>query len=81
MKDAKRVLEYYSPTVTFHFERGHIACAYCPALETYARAMCRMTGEYIVDTKGLGGFCPFRDEAIDYDLNVRTKELTNNEDV
>ena len=72
-------LEYFQPTVRFSFESGHVACAYCPALETYARAMCRLTGEYLFDTKALGGSCPFRDEAIDYQMNKKIKELNNEE--
>jgi hypothetical protein len=27
-------------------------------LETYARNQCRRTGEYLVDTRGRGYYCP-----------------------
>lgn len=35
-----------------------IACRYCPLLETYSRNQCRRTGEYIVEPKSRGNFCP-----------------------
>lgn len=55
------VLEYTEATVSIFFEPGHVACAYCPLLETYARAQCRRTGEYIIDTRyTVGRFCPLR---------------------
>lgn len=53
------VLEYTEATVSIFFEPGHVACAYCPLLETYARAQCRRTGEYIIDTRyTVGRYCP-----------------------
>ena len=44
-------IEYLKATVDIFFEPDHVACQYCPLLETYARAQCRRTGEYIVDTR------------------------------
>ena len=32
------VLEYTEATVSIFFEPDHVACAFCPLLETYARA-------------------------------------------
>ena len=53
--------EYVRTTVDIYFEPEHVACAYCPLLETYARAQCRMTGEYIIDTRyTVGRTCPLR---------------------
>ena len=53
------VLEYTEAHVSIFFEPGHVACAYCPLLETYARNMCRKTGEYIIDTRyTVGRWCP-----------------------
>lgn len=43
--------DYVEATVSIFFEPDHIACAYCPLLETYARNQCRRTGEYIIDTR------------------------------
>ena len=55
------VLEYTEATVSIFFEPDHVACAYCPLLETYARAQCRRTGEYIIDTRyTVGRFCPLQ---------------------
>ena len=51
----------YIPTaarVTLSFEKDHICCAFCPCFETYSRAQCRLTGEYIVDKFGRGYWCP-----------------------
>lgn len=51
--------EYVSMTVDIYFEPGHVACQFCPLLETYARNQCRRTGEYILDPKvTVGRWCP-----------------------
>lgn len=52
------VLEYTKATVEVYFEKGEESCKFCPLLETYARNQCRRTGEYIVDTRGRGRWCP-----------------------
>ena len=55
------VEKYSEATVSIFFEPGHEACAYCPLLETYARAQFRKTGEYIVDTRyTVGRWCPLK---------------------
>ena len=51
-------LEYVEAQVNIFFAAGHVSCAYCPILETYARNQCRRTGEYIVDTRYRGRECP-----------------------
>lgn len=51
-------LEYTVMTVDISFEKGEESCRFCPLLETYARNQCRRTGEYIVDTRGRGRWCP-----------------------
>lgn len=51
-------LEYTEATVKIFFEKDHVDCAHCPLLETYARNQCRKTGEYIIDTRGRGRWCP-----------------------
>lgn len=51
--------KYAHAAVSIYFEPEHVACAYCPLLETYSRNQCRMTGEYIIDTKYTVGWkCP-----------------------
>ena len=55
------VTEYEKYTVDIFFEKNHVACQYCPILETYARNQCRRTGEYILDTKNnVGWYCPLK---------------------
>lgn len=49
--------EYVHAQVDIYFEPDHVACAYCPALETYSRNMCRLSGEYIIDTRTVGKWC------------------------
>ena len=57
------VSEYAKATVSIFFEPEHIACAYCPLLETYSRNQCRRTGEYIIDTRfTVGRDCPLKFE-------------------
>ena len=52
------VLEYEGFNASIFFEVNHVACQYCPLLETYARNQCRLTGEYILDTRTTGWRCP-----------------------
>lgn len=53
--------EYVKATVEVFFEKEHVACTYCPLLETYSRNQCRRTGEYIVDTRyTVGRWCPLQ---------------------
>ena len=57
------ITEYVKTTVDIFFEPGHIACQFCPLLETYARNQCRRTGEYILDTRvTVGRYCPLKIE-------------------
>ena len=53
-------LEYTEAIVQIFFTPGHVACEFCPLLETYARKQCRRTGEYLThDTRyGVGRICP-----------------------
>ena len=61
MAGEKVVAEYTKATVDIYFQPEHVACAYCPLLETYARPQCRRTGEYIIDTRvTVGRYCPLK---------------------
>ncbi len=61
------VLEYSSAVVPIYFEKGRECCQFCPILETYARNQCRKTGEYIIDTRGRGRWCPLIFEEVTND--------------
>lgn len=50
--------EYVHAQVDIYFEPDHVGCAWCPLLETYSRNMCRKSGEYIIDTRVVGKWCP-----------------------
>lgn len=52
------VTKYAKTTVEIFFEPDHVACAYCPLLQTYSRNQCMRTGEFIIDTKTVGLWCP-----------------------
>lgn len=54
--------EYVTATVDIHFEPDHANCACCPMLQTYSRNQCNRTGEYIIDTRGRGYWCPLKFE-------------------
>ena len=62
MENMNGCTEYVKATVTIYFEPEHMDCAHCPLLETYARKQCRRTGEYIVDDKTVGYWCPLIEE-------------------
>ena len=55
-------LEYTIMMVDISFEKGEESCKFCPLLETYARNQCRRTGEYIVDTRCRGRWCPLTEK-------------------
>lgn len=57
--------EYVETRVSIFFEKDHVACQYCPLLETYSRNMCRRTGEYVLDTRTVGRWCP-----LDYEMRL-----------
>lgn len=65
------VLHYTPATVTIYFAEDHICCALCPLLETYARKQCRRTGEYIIDDRTIGYYCPlnFNDNKTEENIN------------
>lgn len=49
---------YKFAVAKFAFWDGCIRCDICPAMETYSRKQCRLTGEYLSDTRGRGYQCP-----------------------
>lgn len=56
---AQNGVKWYSEAkVSFYFPEGHICCDLCPLMETYARKQCRRTGEYLLDTRVRGFWCP-----------------------
>jgi hypothetical protein len=55
-------LYYTTATAVICFPEGHVCCDLCPCLETYARKQCRLTGEYLADTRGRGYWCPLHIE-------------------
>ncbi len=56
------VSSYAKATADIYFPEGHVCCDLCPLLETYARKQCRRTGEYLLDTRGIGAYCPLKFE-------------------
>ena len=62
MPKCEGVLHYTNATVDIYFPEDHICCELCPLLETYARKQCRRTGEYLLDTRITGYYCPLKFE-------------------
>ena len=58
MNDGMSVDDYLVIPVNLVFEVSHFACDFCPLEETYSRKQCRKTGEYLIDGRGRGAFCP-----------------------
>ena len=69
------VKKYLTAKVNIYFPEGVARCSTCPFLETYARKQCRRTGEYIVDDRFTGMWCPLDlqlpDPAEDNDEELR----------
>ena len=51
---------YTESTATIYFPEGHVCCDLCPMMETYARKQCRLTGEYLLDSRVVGFNCPLK---------------------
>lgn len=58
MTTKNSTLWYTEATVNIFFPEGRVCCDLCPLMETYARKQCRRTGEYLLDTRGVGFECP-----------------------
>lgn len=56
------VTSYTKATVELFFSNGNVCCELCPLMETYARKQCRRTGEYLLDTRYRGLWCPLHIE-------------------
>ena len=69
-----QVTSYALTRADIYFPNGEIQCRYCPLFETYAREQCRLTGEYITNSKTFGYFCKLRKVEID----EHTGEVTEN---
>ena len=50
--------EHALTVAKIYFWDGPPRCEACPVMETYARKQCRLTGEYLGDTRKCGHLCP-----------------------
>ena len=62
MAKGNECLNYIKTSVDLFFPEDHVCCDLCPLLETYARKQCRRTGEYILDSRVPGYYCPLKKE-------------------
>ena len=67
MNIERGVSRYIKGTATIFFPEGHVCCDLCPALETYARKQCRLTGKYLLDTRVIDDDCPMKFEEDKHD--------------
>lgn len=51
---------YTEAQATIYFPEDYVQCSKCPCLETYSRNQCRLTDEYLVDTRTIGYRCPLK---------------------
>ena len=59
---AEGTVSYTKAAVELYFPDDHVCCDFCPLMETYARKQCRRTGEYLLDTRYRGLWCPLNIE-------------------
>lgn len=69
MAKCEGVTHYIKATAEIYFPDGHVCCALCPMLETYARNQCRRSGEYLLDTRITGFYCPLKFENMEENKN------------
>ncbi len=68
-------VRYYTyAKATVHFPEDKVCCELCPMLETYSRKQCRLTGEYLGDTRTIGFACPLDFIENDNERNERKNE-------
>ena len=53
-------LWYTEAQATIYFPENKVCCDFCHLMETYARKQCRLTGEYLADTRTIGYMCPLK---------------------
>ena len=70
MATKNSTLWYTEATINIFFPEGHVCCDLCPLLETYARKQCRRTGEYLLDTRGIGYNCPLNFKEVNSEIPV-----------
>ena len=58
MRSPDKVTRYTEKNLKIYFPDDMVCCDLCPVLETYSRKQCRATGEYLVNTKSVGYWCP-----------------------
>ena len=51
-------LWYTEAQAKIFFPENKVCCDFCALMETYARKQCRLTGEYLADTRTIGYMCP-----------------------
>ena len=61
-KTGNKVTYYTRAIVDINFPENHVCCDLCPLMETYARKQCRRTGEYLLDSRTIGIYCPLKFE-------------------
>ena len=64
------VASYTKVVVDLYCPEDHVCCDLCPLMETYARKQCRRTGEYLLDTRYRGLWCPLK-------IEEKTEEIKN----
>ena len=65
-------LWYTEAQAKIFFPENKVCCEFCPIMETYARKQCRLTGEYLADTRTIGYMCPLK--------FIEKQEATNEQD-
>ena len=53
-------LWYTEAQAKIFFPENKVCCDFCALMETYARKQCRLTGEYLADTRTIGYMCPLK---------------------
>ena len=75
MADKKSCLNYKLAIAKLAFWDGDIRCESCACMETYARKQCRLTGEYLLDTRATVGYeCPLKFKEEDNGENVSVSD-------
>ena len=66
-------LWYTEAQAKIFFPENKVCCEFCPIMETYARKQCRLTVEYLADTRTIEYMCPLK--------FIEKQEETNNESI
>ena len=60
--NSRSCTHYIQATAAIHFPENNVSCEFCPLMDSdiCKRKYCKLTGEYLADTRTIGYECPLK---------------------